>query len=124
MADFFLLVSKKPYEVIYDQEQVTTKSSNQVDSFYYDDWIYDFSYSGRTDELTCFVQIHGIEESSFIKFQHSMFFDSFVIENLPAESNEKCGTRGLEGKKLRLWGKCREKMIVRHRQSQVVRDGW
>lgn len=78
-------VSRKPFEVIYDKERVTTKSVG-VDLFFYGDTRRDrgFRY------VDCMVGINK-QDWDYITFKHFLFDEVIFIE--PTEENEKCGVR-------------------------------
>ena len=90
--------------MIYDHERVTTKST-EVDRFFYGDYDWDSHYY----EVDCIV--NSGKDRREIDFKHRLFDDSFVIE--PAESDEGCGTTGLDGLDLHL-RHCHGKIKVRH----------
>lgn len=103
-------MSGKPYEVIYDRQRLTAKSS-KLDYFYFGDSVVERIYN----YISCTARIHNVEPSNIITFKvlnYRLIRDSYVIENLPAESDEKCGTRRLEAPDVILWT-CEGKMIVR-----------
>lgn len=84
--------------MLYDHERVTTKST-AVHHFTFGDYFTDYYFH----DAKCIVRFK--EEDEFLTevgFKHRMFYDSFVIEGLPSESNEKCGTEGLDGRDLQL----------------------
>lgn len=99
-------MSRKPYEVIYDHGRITTKLA-KVDRFSLRDYVSLADYN-----IVIFgVQIKRHQGWTAIDFEHKPYKNSFVIE--PAESNEKCGLKGLEGLGVRLERCSGEVRVVR-----------
>lgn len=97
--------------MIYDHNRVTMKSSTEIDLVYGDYISTNYYHNAR-----CIAKIERGEEPNIVEFKHKLIYSSFVIENLPDESDEKCGTRGMEGLDLRLES-CQGRMIIKRNKK-------
>lgn len=99
-----LTVSGKPFEVIFENGRVTTKSA-QVDHFSFGDYLTDFYYH----HVHFLAKIKLGKDWNDIDVNHRLG-GSYVIE--PTESNEKCGAKGMEGLDLR-FNYCSGNVLIR-----------
>ena len=121
IANHFSLLTE-PYDPnrwYYNGKQITIKSA-QVDHIWLGDYLVDFYYH----HIQFGVELKKRQDWNYIDFEHKLEKDNFVIESLPAESNEKCGVTGMNGLDLK-FSHCYGKVQLKHNgKVKEVRRRW